>query len=64
MSFKVKDLMVIVGSLDPADDSTCTIVSRTTGGAGCVDSLFFQGNRRKQDLSLLKAQLRQAARRA
>ena len=64
MSFKVTDLMVIVGSLDPADDSTCTIVSRTTGGAGCVDSIFFQDDRTRHDLSLLKAQLRQVAGRA
>lgn len=64
MSFKVMDLMVVVGNLDPADDSTCTIVSRTTGGAGCVDSFFLVDSRTKHDLSLLKAQLRHAAGRA
>ena len=63
MSFKVMDLMIQVG---PAlsEDSTCTFVTRTTGGAGCIDSFFFNGNRAKHELSLLKAQLRRAATRA
>lgn len=63
MSFKVKDLMFSVGPMEMDDASTCTLVTRTTGGA-CVDSYFFQGKRAKHDLSQLKAQLRQAARRA
>lgn len=63
MSFKVKDLMISVGMDYDDAASTCTLVTRTTGGA-CVDSVVFHGNRGKQDLSLLKAQLRQAARRA
>ncbi|MFL6292564.1 MAG: hypothetical protein ACJ759_16855 [Thermoanaerobaculia bacterium] len=64
MSFKVKDLMVSVGPLQSEEASTCTYWTRTTGGAGCVDSLFDHGTRAKHELSLLKAQLRQAAARA
>jgi hypothetical protein len=63
MSFKVKDLMVNVGPMQN-EASTCTYWTRTTGGAGCVDSLFDHGMRAKHELSLLKAQLRRAATRA
>ena len=63
MSFKVKDLMVSVGPLlDGA--STCTVWTRTTGGGGCIDSLFDQAQRGKHELALLKAQLRRATTRA
>ena len=60
MSFKVKDLMINVGPLLDSEPSTCTFVTRTTG-AGCIDSIFDHGQRAKHELSLLKAQLRQAA---
>jgi hypothetical protein len=61
MSFKVKDLAMNVGGLNADDTSTCTTLTRTTSG-DCLGSLFFRdgassGNR---NLSLLKAQLRQA----
>ena len=60
MSFKVKDLMVSVGPLlDGA--STCTVWTRTTGGGGCIDSLFDRAERAQHELALLKAQLRQVA---
>ena len=63
MSFKVKDLMVGVGPM--LDEySTCTIWTRTTGGAGCIDSVFDHAQRAKHELALLKAQLRRAATRA
>lgn len=64
MSFKVKDLMVNVGPLQSEEASTCTYPSRTTGGAGCVDSLFDNAQRARHELSLLKAQLRRSATRA
>ncbi|HVG09390.1 MAG TPA: hypothetical protein VNM67_16920 [Thermoanaerobaculia bacterium] len=65
MSFKVKDLMINVGPLqDEADMSTCTHWTRTTGGVGCVDSVFDHAQRARHELSLLKAQLRQSATRA
>ena len=63
MSFKVKDLMISVGPLQD-QASTCTLITRTTGGAGCADSLFDHGQRAKHELSLLRAQLRRAAARA
>lgn len=63
MSFKVKDLMINVGPLQD-EPYTCTLVTRTTGGAGCVDSIFDHGQRARHELSLLKAQLRQSATRA
>jgi hypothetical protein len=63
MSFKVKDLMINVGPLE-SDASTCTNWTRTTGGLGCVDSLFDNAQRASHQLSLLKAQLRRSARRA
>lgn len=64
MSFKVKDLMVSVGPLQSDELSTCTLVTRTTGGAGCVDSIYDRAQRAHHQLSLLRAQLRQAATRA
>ena len=64
MSFKVKDLMVNVGPLQSEDASTCTHWTRTTGGLGCVDSIFDHAQRAKHELSLLKAQLRRSATRA
>jgi hypothetical protein len=65
MSFKVKDLMMNVGPLQNGDDaSTCTHWTRTTGGLGCVDSLFDHSQRARHELSLLKAQLRRSAMRA
>lgn len=64
MSFKVKDLMVNVGPLQTEDASTCTHWTRTTGGLGCVDSVFDQAGRARHGLSLLKAQLRRSATRA
>ena len=65
MSFKVKDLMINVGPLQSQDDaSTCTNWTRTTGGAGCVDSVFDHAQRARHELSLLKAQLRRSATRA
>ncbi|MEA2564335.1 MAG: hypothetical protein QOH06_5839 [Acidobacteriota bacterium] len=64
MSFKVKDLMINVGPLQNEDLSTCTHWTRTTGGAGCIDSLFDNAQRARHELSLLKAQLRQSATRA
>lgn len=64
MSFKVKDLMVNVGPLQTEDASTCTHWTRTTGGLGCVDSLFDRAQRARHELSLLKAQLRRSATRA
>ena len=60
MSFKVKDLMISVGPLQSEDYSTCTIITRTTGGAGCIDSFFDSPQRAQRELSLLKAQLRHA----
>ncbi|HWN42549.1 MAG TPA: hypothetical protein VNW71_10020 [Thermoanaerobaculia bacterium] len=63
MSFKVKDLMINVGPLQN-DASTCPLLSRTTGGLGCVDSLFDRAQRASHELSLLKAQLRRSATRA
>lgn len=64
MSFKVKDLMINVGPLQQEDASTCTHWTRTTGGLGCVDSLYDNAQRARHDLSLLKAQLRRSAGRA
>jgi hypothetical protein len=64
MSFKVKDLMINVGPLQEEDASTCTNWTRTTGGAGCVDSFFDNAQRASHQLSLLKAQLRRSATRA
>jgi hypothetical protein len=63
MSFKVKDLMINVGGLQYDDLSTCTLVTRTTG-AGCIDSIYDRAQRARNELSLLRAQLRQAATRA
>lgn len=63
MSFKVKDLMINVGPLQE-DPSTCTNWTRTTGGLGCVDSVFDNSQRSRHELSLLKAQLRRSAMRA
>jgi hypothetical protein len=63
MSFKVKDLMVNVGPLQN-EASTCTFWTRTSGGGGCIDSLFDNAQRAKHELSLLKAQLRRSAARA
>jgi hypothetical protein len=64
MSFKVKDLMISIGPLLSEEASTCTLITRTTGGAGCVDSLFDQAQRARRELSLLKAQLRRTVARA
>ena len=65
MSFKVKDLMINVGPLQNEDEySTCTYWTRTTGGAGCIDSVFDHGQRAKHELALLKTQLRRSATRA
>lgn len=64
MSFKVKDLMINVGPLQSEEASTCTNWTRTTGGLGCVDSLFDNAQRARHELSLLKAQLRRSATRA
>lgn len=61
MTFKVKDLMVNVGAPQNAKEQTCT--TNTWTGA-CVDSLFDHGQRARHELSLLKAQLQQAAARA
>ena len=63
MSFKVKDLMISIGLQDEAN-STCTVWTRTTGGGGCIDSVFDHGQRARHELSLLRAQLRQSATRA
>ena len=62
MSFKVTDLMISVGALQ--DEYTCTLVTRPTGGLGCVDSLFDNAQRARHELSLLKTQLRRLAKRA
>ena len=64
MSFKVMDLMISVGPLQSEDVYTCTLVTRPTGGIGCVDTLFDHAQRASRELSLLKAQLRRSATRA
>lgn len=63
MSFKVKDLAMNVGGLNADDASTCTTLTRTSD---CLSSAFFRegGKGRSSNLSLLKAQLRQAVARA
>ncbi len=62
MSFKVKDLAISV-SFEEA--STCGTWTRTTSGIECLDSVYFrQGNSVRRNLSVLKAQLRQAVARA
>jgi hypothetical protein len=67
MTFKVKDLMVRVGGAGYDDEaSTCTGWTRPTG-SGCVDSLLFGAGRAeagRQDLAVLRAQLRQAVARS
>jgi len=65
MSFKVKDLAMNVGDLNDDTLSTCTTLTRTTSG-DCLASLYFgEGARgRSGNLSVLKAQLRQAVARA
>lgn len=67
MSFKVKDLMVRVGGPGYDDAaSTCTGWTRPTGGS-CIDSLLFGAGRAdgaRQDLAVLRAQLRQAVERS
>ncbi|HWM95397.1 MAG TPA: hypothetical protein VN493_31880 [Thermoanaerobaculia bacterium] len=68
MTFKVKDLIVGVGTEINTEPSTCTGWTRTTtGGLGCLDSLLFgqaNGERAGQGLSLLRSRLRQAVQRA
>lgn len=61
MTFKVYDLMINVGAPRGAEEFTCTTVTWT---GNCVDSLLVQGQRAEHELSVLKAQLRQAAARA
>lgn len=57
MSFKVKDLAMSLGCADPEDP--CTTPTRpTTTPSGCVGaSLFAHEERRRANLSLLRAQL-------
>ena len=66
MSFKVKDLMVRVGGASYDEASTCTGYTRPTGGS-CADSLLFGPGRTdgaRQNLAVLRAQLRQAVERS
>ncbi len=59
MSFKVKDLAISVGAGEVI--STCGTWTRTTSGMECVESLQFrQETSVRRNLSVLKAQLRQA----
>ncbi len=59
MSFKVKDLAMSVGGVGLADDP-CTTQTRPTT-SGCVGgSLFPHEERRRSNLSLLRAQLRRS----
>ena len=57
MSFKVKDLSI---SLTSDGGSTCTTLTKPTGD--CLSSLFWQqeGAVRRQNLSVLRTQLRDA----
>ena len=66
MSFKVKDLMVRVGGAGYGDASTCTGWTRPTGGGGCIDSVSAPGRAEggRQDLAILRAQLRKAVARS
>jgi hypothetical protein len=61
MSFKVKDLSI---SLSSEGGSTCTTLTKPTGD--CLASTFWQQESaaRRQNLTVLKAQLRNATTRA
>ncbi len=60
MSFKVKDLSI---GLSSDGGSTCTTLTKPTGV--CAASVFWQGEGvARQNLTLLKAQLRTAMTRA
>lgn len=63
MSFKVKDLSV---SLSVDDGSTCTTMTKPTGGEtlACGSSLFMQNGAAGRNLATLKTQLRKAMTRA
>jgi hypothetical protein len=61
MSFKVKDLSI---SLSSEGGSTCTTLTKPTGD--CLASTFWhqESAARRQNLTVLKAQLRNATTRA
>jgi hypothetical protein len=63
MSFKVKDLAVGL-PLQNDEASTCTTLTKPTGGE-CMSSIYWQnGASRQHNLSALRSQLRKAMSRA
>jgi hypothetical protein len=61
MSFKVKDLSVVLPGPGILDDSTCTTMTKPTGSP-CTISLFAMNdeNTRRRRLSALRSQLHRA----
>jgi hypothetical protein len=63
MSFKVKDLAVGLPGLQVDEGSTCTTLTKPTGSE-CINSIYWHGTSRQQNLAALKSQLSRAMTRA